>query len=186
MLEKHDVRCEKGILQVGMVYFAELYAAHCEEALREFGMEARGEDVGEAAGNGGNVKLASKDAAIEAGVVGWTKKVIEETTCEHEGDKGARRGRGRVIVERKNHDIFHSVLKDDKRKGHCDAGGGGGGGETRRKGETEDIKRWRGMEGRCRFIFDKAASWARRVVGRECDSDEPVGGVTLYDRVWLT
>ena len=35
------------------------------------------------------------------------------------------------------------------------------------------------------FIFDKAASWRRRVVG-ECDSDEPVSGVTLYGTVWLT
>jgi hypothetical protein len=44
------------------------------------------------------------------------------------------------------------------------------------------MEAWRGGMS---FIFDKAASWRRRVVG-ECDSDEPVGGVTLYGRVWLT
>ena len=39
MLEEHDVRCEEGILQPGMVYIAELYAAQCTEALLELGIE---------------------------------------------------------------------------------------------------------------------------------------------------
>ena len=40
VLEKHDVRREQGILQPRVVYIAELYAAQCEEAPLELGMEA--------------------------------------------------------------------------------------------------------------------------------------------------
>lgn len=40
VLEEHDVRREEGILQPRMVYIAELYAAQCEEALLELGIEA--------------------------------------------------------------------------------------------------------------------------------------------------
>lgn len=121
VLEEHDVRCEKDILQAGMVYIAELYAVQCEEALLELGMEARGDDAGggEAAGNGGLVKLAIEHTAIEVGVVGRTKDVAEEFTGEHEGKEGTRRGRGRVIVERTDDDIFHCELKAEERGEHC-------------------------------------------------------------------
>jgi hypothetical protein len=108
VLEEHDVKCEKVTLQVGVVYIAEPDAAQCEEALLELGMEARGDDAGggEAAGNGGDVKLATEYTAIEVGVVGGTKEVAEEFTGEHEGKEGARRERERVIIDRVDDDIF--------------------------------------------------------------------------------
>ena len=121
VLEEHDVRCEEGILQVWVVYIARLYAAQCEEALLELGMEARGDDAGGggAAGSGGKVKLATEYTTIEVGVVGRAKEVVEEMTGEHEGKERARRGRGRVMVERIDEDIFHCVLKKEERRGHC-------------------------------------------------------------------
>jgi hypothetical protein len=121
VLEEHDVGCEKGILQPGMVYIAELYATQCEEAVLELGMEARGDGAGggQATGNGGLVKLAMEYTAIEVGVVGGTEEVAEEFTGEHEGKEGARRGREGVIVERIDEDVFHCVLEAVERGEHC-------------------------------------------------------------------
>ena len=117
-------------------------------------------------------------AAIEVGVVGRMKEVVEMTTGEHEGKEGARWGRRRVMVERIDDAVFHSVLKEEERGGHCVAEE-----EERRLGRAErrDIKDG-GMEG-ISFISTKRR--LGRVVG-ECDSDEPVSGVTLYSTVWLT
>lgn len=53
------------------------------------------------------------------GVVGRTKEVVEETTGEHEGKEGTRRGRGRVMVERIDDAVFHCVLREEERGGHC-------------------------------------------------------------------
>jgi hypothetical protein len=39
VLKEHDVRYEEGILQLRVVYIAELYAAQREEALLELCME---------------------------------------------------------------------------------------------------------------------------------------------------
>lgn len=115
-------------------------------------------------------------AAIEVGVVGRMKEVVEMTTGEHEGKERARWGRGRVMVERVDDAVFHSVLNEEG--GHCVAEE-----EERRLGRAErrDIKDG-GMEGMS-FISTKRR--LERVVG-ECDSDEPVSGVTLYSTVWLT
>jgi hypothetical protein len=75
------------------------------------------------------------------------------------------------MVEREDDAVFDSELKEEERGGHCVA-------EEKRVGRADDI----GMEGMS-FIFDKAASWTSR--WRECDSDEPVSGVTLYGTVNL-
>jgi hypothetical protein len=40
MLEEHDICWEEGILQLRMVYNAELYAAQSEEVLLGLGIEA--------------------------------------------------------------------------------------------------------------------------------------------------
>ena len=69
-------------------------------------------------GNGSEVKLATEYATIEAGVVGRTKEVVEETTGEHEGKEGARWGRRSVMVERIDDTVFHCVQRDE-RGGHC-------------------------------------------------------------------
>jgi hypothetical protein len=72
VLEHHDVRNEEGLLQVRMVYISSLDAAQGQEAPPELGIEVRRVDGGrdEAAGDGGGVKLASEDAAIESRVAG--------------------------------------------------------------------------------------------------------------------
>lgn len=49
------------------------------------------------------------------------KEVVEETTGEHEGKEGARRGRRRVMVERIDDAVFHCVLEEEGRGGHCKA-----------------------------------------------------------------
>ena len=51
-------------------------------------------------------------------VVGGTKEVVEETTCEHEGKEGTRRGRRRVMVERIDDAVLHCVLRKEERGGH--------------------------------------------------------------------
>jgi hypothetical protein len=121
VLEEHDVTSEKDVLQSGMVYIPELYAAQSEEALLELGMEARDDDAGggQATGNGGLVKLAIEYTAIEVGVAGGTKAVAKESASEYEGKERARRGRGRVMVEREDDDVVHYVLEVEERGGHC-------------------------------------------------------------------
>ena len=102
VLEEHDVRYEEGILQLRVVYIAELYAAQREETLLELDIKVRRHDAGrgEAADNGGGVKLAIEYAVVELGIVGGTEEMVEAATCEHEGKEGTW-GRGqRVKVAR--------------------------------------------------------------------------------------
>lgn len=81
------------------------------------------------------------------------------------------------MVKREYDEFFHNVLKEEERGGH-DAKE-----ETRRvRRGSEDIKDG-GMEG---MSFISTERRLGRGVGRECDSDEPVGGVTLYGSAWLT
>jgi hypothetical protein len=59
-----------------------------------------------------------KYATIEARVVGRMKVVVEATTGEHEGKEGARWGQWRVIVERIDDAVLHSVMREEERGGH--------------------------------------------------------------------
>jgi hypothetical protein len=54
--------------------------------------------------------------------------------------------------------------------------------DKRNRRGSEDIKDG-GMEG---MSFISTERRLGRGVGRECDSDEPVAGVTLYGSAWLT
>ena len=129
-----------------MVDIARLYAAQGPETLLEFWKEARcvvDGGMGETAGEGAAVELAVEDAAVETGIVGRVKEVVETTTGEHERQEQAR-GRGwGLVVEREDDEFFHCVLEErerwegihnkETRKG------------TRRRG-SEDLKD-RAMEG---------------------------------------
>ena len=113
VLEDHDICHTEGTLQPIIVDVAKLYAAQREEALLELGIEVRGDDArrGEAASNGGKVKLVAEYAAVETRVVGRFEELIKLTTCEHEGKKGARgRGRRVVVAEREDDAVFHCEL----------------------------------------------------------------------------
>ncbi len=46
VLEDHDVRYKEGLLQVGIVDVAALYAAQGKEALLELGKEVSGDEAG--------------------------------------------------------------------------------------------------------------------------------------------
>jgi hypothetical protein len=123
VLENHDICHTEGILQPMIVDVAMPYAAQCEEALLELGIEVRGDDArrGEAAGNGGKVKLVTEYAAVKARVVGRLEEIIKLTTCEHEGKKGARgRGRRVVVAEREDDAVFHCELYEEKGEGHVE------------------------------------------------------------------
>lgn len=152
VLEEHDVRCDEDVLQLGMVYITQLYAAKCEEASPELRVKALGDDArgGEAAGDGSRIELVIEYATIEVGIVGRMKEVVEAATGEHEGKEGTRWGRGIIMVERKDDAVFHRVLKEEERGGHCVAE------EERDEERADDIRDGGGM------VFDKAASWTSR------------------------
>lgn len=59
-----------------------------------------------------------KDATIEARVVGRMKVIVEATTGEHEGKEGAWWGQRRVMVERIDDAVFHSVVREEEKGGH--------------------------------------------------------------------
>jgi hypothetical protein len=123
VLEDHGVRYKEGLLQLGIVDVAALYAAQGEEPLLELGIEARGDKAGrgEAADNSGKVKLVVEYAAVEVRVLGRAEEIVKAATCEHEGKEGARRRGQRVVVaEREDEDVLHYVLKEEKGEGHVE------------------------------------------------------------------
>jgi len=136
MLEYHDVGYKESSLQVRVMYVAMPYAMQSLEAPLELRIQMGGNKGGrgETASEGGGVKHAIEDALVETRVVVRIEEIVEAATSEHEGEEGARRGEGRVVVERMDDNVLHSVFEEE---------GGEHVEKETRKGErrgSEDIK----------------------------------------------
>lgn len=74
-------------------------------------------------------------AAVEVRVVGRVEEIAKAATSEHEGKEGARQRGQRVVVgERKDDDVLHCVLKEEKGEGHVEEE------ETRERREEEGAR----------------------------------------------
>lgn len=179
VLEDHNVRREKSVVQIGVVDIARLYEAQGAETPLELWEEARcvvDGGMGETAGEGGTVELAVEDAAVETGIVGRVEELVEATACKHERQEQAR-GRGwGLVIEREDDEVLHCVLEERKRgEAEHDTETRKG---TRRRG-SEDIKD-RAMEG-CRSFRQSG------VLNENLEMRTPTSRccVTLYGMVEL-